>query len=215
MSPCLYLTLDEKCWTDQPHETLSLLLLVQKKLYGSINSFSIINTLFLSVVFSHFLVNSNCFQSPLPSLSFIRSVSLYCPQWFLYFFPCCLCYIVLQYSTQSLSLLLSGHLSYFFPSFSICMCVYVCVCWIDCTSGYIFCPHFCSLPLASPSHSSLECRPSVGYYCLIKGRMGRRRPDKSIKLPLAVPEGRWIEMDFVPAREYPRVHLFQMVSDDV
>lgn len=91
----------------------------------------------------------------------------------------------------------------------------VCVCWIDCTSGYIFCPHFCSLPLASPSHSSLECRPTVGYYCLIKGRLGRRRPDKSIKLPLAVPEGRWIEMDFVPAREYPRVHLFQMVSEDV
>lgn len=77
----------------------------------------------------------------------------------------------------------------FLPSLSIC------VCWIDCTSGYIFCPHFCSLPLASPSHSSLECRPTVGYYCLIKGRLGRRRPDKSIKLPLAVPEGdgsRWI-----------------------
>lgn len=73
------------------------------------------------------------------------------------------------------------------------------VCWIDSTSGYIFCPHFCSPPLASPPHSSLECRPTVGYYCLIKGRLGRRRPDKSIKLPLAVPEGEMDRDGFCPS----------------
>lgn len=76
------------------------------------------------------------------------------------------------------------------------------------------------ISLASPSHSSPECPPTVGYYCLIKGRLGRHWPDKSIKLPLAVPEGggwggggsRWI-LSLV--REYPRVHLFQMVSEGV
>lgn len=129
---------------------------------------------------------------------------------FLTGFLTCLCHIVfLILHTLSLSIFILAISLIFLPSLSIC------VCWIDCTPGYIFCPHFCSLLLASPSHSSLECRLTVGYYCLIKGRLGRRGADKSIKLPLAVPEGRWIEMDFVPAREYPRVHLFQMVSEDV
>lgn len=81
----------------------------------------------------------------------------------------------------------------FFPSLPIC--------WIDCTTGYIFCPHFCSLLLASPSHSSPECRPTVGYYCLIKGRLGRCSPDKSIKLPLAVPEGEIDRNGFCPSEK--------------
>lgn len=126
----------------------------------------------------------------------------------LYIFTCGLCHFAFPV-LQSFSMFFLATCLIFSPSLSIR------VCWIDCTLGYIFCPHFCSLPLASPSHSSLECRPTVGYYCLIKGRLGRSRPDKSIKLPLTVPEGRWIEMDFVPVREYPRVHLFQMVSEDV
>lgn len=144
----------------------------------------------------------------LSEVSLAGTSSLYIHSSFL-LLSCYLCHIIFLTPPRSSS---SSWPSLSFPSPHSSS---VCVCWIDCTSGYIFCPHFCSLPLASPSHSSLECRPTVGYYCLIKGRLGRRRPDKSIKLPLAVPEGRWIEMDFVPAREYPRVHLFQMVSEGV
>lgn len=56
------------------------------------------------------------------------------------------------------------------------------------------------ISLASPSHSSPRRPPTAGYYCLVKGKLGRHWLDKSIKLPLAVPRdggGRWIEMDSV------------------
>lgn len=138
----------------------------------------------------YFQFNLTVLPSLSPNLIRVSLLSTVVPLHF--FFTCSLCHIVfliIRTLTLSLSVFFLAISLVFLPSFSIC------VCWIDCTSGYIFCPHFCSLPLASPSHSSLECRPTVGYYCLIKGRLGRRRPDKSIKLPLAVPEGdgsRWI-----------------------
>lgn len=106
---------------------------------------------------------------------------------------CFLCDVVFLTSAHVLCLsifLLATCLIFF--SFFICVCAELIVL------------HILSTFLLS---TSVECWPTVGYYCLIKGRLGRRRPDKSIKLPLTVPEGRWIEMDFVPARESPRVHL--------
>lgn len=50
----------------------------------------------------------------------------------------------------------------------------------------------------------IRCRsagPTVGYYCLIKGRLGRCSPDKSIKLPLAVPEGEMDRNGFCPSEK--------------
>lgn len=51
--------------------------------------------------------------------------------------------------------------------------------------------HSVRIPLVFRSRSSPEWPPTAGYYCLINGRLGRRSPDKSIKLPPAVPKWWW------------------------
>lgn len=88
------------------------------------------------------------------------------------------------------SIFLFGHISHFFPVTPHLLD------WLY--HGLHILPTFL---LASPSHSSPECWPTVGYYCLIKGKLGRCTPDKSIKLPLAVPEGEMDRNGFCPSEK--------------
>lgn len=66
-----------------------------------------------------------------------------------------------------------------------CVRLRACVC--VCTLVYIFRPHFARLSFTLVSGAAADC----GCYCLIRAGPPRRRPDKSIKLPLAVPGGGW------------------------